>query len=168
MCLRDDVELGVFSLKLATHPVYSKSIIDHLDAPTHTTYYDNGQIYTQYWIKDEYMHRCEDLPANIIYYENGQIQTQEWRKNGRLHRENNKPAYIKYRESKEHIQSILDVEVWYKNGKINSESDKIPYYIEYYYNGGELSYTQEWRKGGMIKKVNFECFIGFSIDYSIV
>lgn len=91
--LRDDVELGVFSSKLKNHAVYSKSIISHLDVPSITGYYMNGQIKYQKWLnKDEEKHRESESggPAYIEYYENNgnghdaQIEMMSWYKDGQL------------------------------------------------------------------------------------
>lgn len=109
--LRDDVEPGVFSSKLKTHPTYSKSIISHLDAPTLTNYYHHSStIHSKEWqLKDGRRHRRGDECAYVYYNTDGTIVCQSWWKNGVRHRDTG-PAYIVYYGDKIRLQ------VWYKNG----------------------------------------------------
>lgn len=78
---------NVFSEKLTTHPVYSKSISTHLDSPDYVIYYKNGRVQSEMWRKNGHVHREGDLPAFVSYYENGQICSQSWHKHGRMHRD---------------------------------------------------------------------------------
>jgi hypothetical protein len=52
-----------------------------------TSYFENGTIKYEYWVKDGFFHRL-NAPAYISYYENGTIKYEEWCKNGKPHRLN--------------------------------------------------------------------------------
>lgn len=113
----------VFSNKLITHPVYSKSIINHLDIPSTTKYYVNGQISSQTWKNKKgdihrYTYNGIDLPAYINYHENGCIHIQEWYKDGNLHRDTDLPAHISY-----YANGKLAFQSWWKNGKRHREAE---------------------------------------------
>lgn len=138
--LRDDFEPNIFSSKLKTHVVYSKSICSHLDVPSIIVYYPNGQISVKKWYnRNEELHR-ESGCAYIKYNKNGQIESQSWWKNGNLHRDtvHDGPAYIHYYDNGQ-----FDYLEWHKNGKCHREGDKCAR-ISYYYGGhlhAELWYT---------------------------
>lgn len=137
----------ILSSKLATHPVYSKNIIDHLDVPTYINHYGDGNIYSKTWCKIGIMrHRECDLPALIVYHYNGKIMEQVWYKYGKVHREGDGCAYIKYYENGQ-----IQLQSWWKDGVRHREGD-LPAIIRYYKNGkGEC---EVWYKdGNLIKSV---------------
>lgn len=134
--LRDNDRIRVFSQKLTTHPVYFKSIVEHLDVPTFTVNYYGGIIRCQAWHNKDYeYHREGDLPAVIEYYEDGNIRCQEWYKNGNLHRENNKYAYIKY-----HFNGMIECQKWSINGNFHQDPENDEAAVIHCYDNGQPYY----------------------------
>ena len=85
----------------------------------------------QYWFKNGFQHRDNDLPA--VIYTNG---TKEWYKNGNYHRDNDLPAAI----------LANGTQYWYKNGLRHRDYD-LPAVI--YANGDQV-----WYINGIIRRDN--------------
>lgn len=142
------LEEKLFSKKLKNHPVYDKSIIEHLDPPTKIgtyTHKNYQNVYHEWNNKKGYKHRRKDLPAAIGFYKNGRVHFQSWWKNGNKHRDStelseNLPARIEWYED-----GKLKYQEWWKKGERHREGD-LPAYIEWYENG-KIEYKEWWKEG---------------------
>ena len=85
------------------------------DKPSMCEWYDNKNMKTKIWSKNNDPHRDGDKPAVCQWYENGKLQGQLWCKNGLPHREN-KPARREFYES-----GHLCKETWILEGKEQRE-----------------------------------------------
>jgi antitoxin component YwqK of YwqJK toxin-antitoxin module len=106
--------------------------------PTHTKFYETGQIKYQEWIINE-NHHNENGPARIRYYQNGKIDYKEWWINGKCHNENC-PAFIRYYETGQ-----IKSQIWFINGIPHNENG--PTCICYFENG--KSHSQQWYINGV-------------------
>ena len=82
------------------------------------TYYESGQIWSEYWYIDGKRHRT-DGPAVVWYYESsGQVESEYWWVDGKWHRTDG-PARIYYYESSGQVKS----EHWLVNDKWYSKEE---------------------------------------------
>lgn len=66
------------------------------DLPAKKTYFENGAIKEEFWMKDGDKHRDDDKPAVVTYYSNGIISAEKWYQKDVPHRDGDKPAIITY------------------------------------------------------------------------
>lgn len=106
-------------------------------------YYDNGNIWFEYYILDKKIHR-KDGPAYIEYHQDGNIWFLHYYLNGLKHREDG-PAHIEYDEKNRNIL----LEEYYLNGKCHREDG--PAVISYD-KSGEIKYKEYWLNNEELKE----------------
>lgn len=104
-------QTNVFSKKLLSNDIYTTSIVKHLDPPSYETWYNNGQLKIQLWVKDGKLHREGDQPAEILWFDNGQSKRKAWFKDGLYYRDGDQPAIIEW-----YYSGQLKCQNWYVEG----------------------------------------------------
>jgi len=74
------------------------------------TYYYNGYVKREMWVKDGKIHRSDGAPADIEYSEFNRMISESWYTDGKLHRIDG-PAVIGY-----FVTGQVQYERWYKDG----------------------------------------------------
>lgn len=75
------------------------------------TYFEDGKIQNEEYLKGKKRHRDGDKPALIVYDTNGKVKSEAWCKNGKVHRDGDKPSVIEYHET-----GTVKSRSWCKNG----------------------------------------------------
>lgn len=124
------------------------------------SYYKDGKISDECWIKNDKEHNEEDLPSSITYYKNGKKKYVRWKQNSLLHRDNDLPALLEYDN-----QGNLERESWFKNNRLHRDND-LPAEIIYFKNGN--IHQLFWYKNGLKHRDNFlPAFIMFNYEGKI-
>ena len=81
--------------KIINYKCYKEGKLHNERGPAEIYYYEDGDIYKEYWFLEGINYREGDNPCYTKYYPNNTPEIQIWNnKNGKLHRENDKPAEI--------------------------------------------------------------------------
>lgn len=116
-------------------------------------YYDNGQIYSEYYFVNGVLHRLDDEPAIIMYYNTGEIMCVEYFVDGLHYRPNDLPSSIYY---------YKNGNIWYENYYINGVLNRVDNKpsICVYYEDGSIQ-TKVYMKDGMFHRENKPAIIEY-------
>lgn len=104
-------------------------------------FYENGNKYKEFWFRDGYLYRENDLPHTILYNTESKVVYECWESDSP--REGDKPSQIRYYENgaKKHESWYIDHVGFHRE---NNKPAEIQYYNSFDENGIQLVKSITW------------------------